>query len=72
MRFFSYQTSPEVLSLRAVAVRAHLMVDSKLNHKNLLQDGGTNDLTLHSELKLDTTRVRFSPQETSINKLHTV
>lgn len=72
MRFFSYQTSPEILSLRAVAVRAHLMVDCKLNHKNLLQDSGTDDLTLHSELKLDATRVRFSPKETSINKLHTV
>lgn len=55
-----------------MAVTTHLMVDGELYDKHLLQDSGSDNLSLHCQLELDAARVRLCPDEACIHQLHAV
>ncbi len=63
-----HNCSPSVLCFKLLAILTLLIGLNKLHNKNLLQNRSSKNLLLHSELQLQASRMRLSPNPSSINK----
>jgi hypothetical protein len=66
------ESTPSMWSIFFLTILALLVKDNEFNRESLLDGDVINNFLLNSQLNLNSSRVRFSPDETGIKKLNLV